>query len=840
MYFHIKDKFESFFQTIPTLSFGKIVKGFVISGLLLSLSSCEDKDLGYPDDNDLSFSESISEGLTFAVNLAKEQGTRAEDEIDDYVDINNRFQVLVFSQNGDFLFESINRVVQPSGDIDGQWYVTIPFDKEIKDRGGNTFSLSLIKSQLEKEGFKIAVLANWPGNANNPKVNWGWSDSKLNPNASSIKNINDLHHIEADTYYSSTSKYDSSVTDDGVINSRKQAYDFILDGDNRMGVNTDWVKMSSDDYVRKGNEDTRWTADRWIRNNWDPSKDKDVTPDGNEANRIKGYYTKLWQYWNFSVSMDKPDESIQYPKIWTLEDKNLDQEDNIYKNWDKEWQGRNGDEFKKLFDNKNHLSNLETDSDIDGLIIDLKRKDLEEKGQFQIYKQNGLYGIVLSETDAFEYTDKKNENSTDFDAKPRIKHSSNDAHGFIQFKAYGTGTFRIKYMNGLTKGTESRLVVQRTSNNVRDWSVKDVDSPTVYTNNINITEDPEEITIFCQKGKVVILAIEWVSNKYLYDSDRSAVMPDRENQPIPMYGVQNYNKIDNWTSGALINLSQNIYLIRSVAKVELYLPKQASFVNMRSMNRKARCEPMDVETPTLQGWTKFTGQSYHTSANCEWFDIQKYGPLYGTTENFKDWYSWFYGAWKYKYNTSSKKNEERNPSAGDWAWGFSGINVPTISSLNGKGIETYPRIFNPDVERSDFCEMYYAGEAEGYHKYVVYMPDKGIDDPNNAGKVSDTPKVPHIEYRYNYDDCFLDDNNCLRIYFTDYVGNITDKNPNIGNVLDTGFSDYEENKDNLKYHWPIMRNHRYKFYVGGTYESQEIYVKVSEWGNPAEAKREEW
>lgn len=814
----------------------RVAKYFAVVGFLLSMSSCEDKDLGYnPEGDGENISSSISEGLTFAVNLATEKGTRAEEEIDNYVDINKRFQVLLFSQNGDFLFESLNRQVTPSGDVDGQWYVTIPLDREIKDRSGNSIPLSLVKSQLEREGFKIAILANWPGETNNPKVNWGWNDSKLNSNATAVKNINDLHHIEEDSYYAS----------------RRDAYDFILDRKNWMGVNTDWVKMKSD-YERKGNEDTRWAADRWIRNNWDPSLDKDETPSGEAANQNKGYYTKLWQYWNFSISMDNVAEALKYPEIWTAEDtvNNLDRSYTNY--WDVEWKGRNGDDFKKYIfssnntpdntlDNtlKRHLEAIDFNGEIDGLIIDLKQ-DLTT-GQFQVYNKDGLYGIVLSPTDSWEYTAKKNDQSAAFDAKPRIKHSSNNAHGFLQFKAYGSGTFRIKYMNGLEKGANSRLVVQRTSNNVRDWNIKNVDTPTAYSNNINITGDPEEITIFCTEGKVVILGIEWVCNNYLYGTDREAVMPDRDNQPIPMYGVQNFNKIDNWTDGVVMSLSQNIYLVRSLAKVELYLQNPAAFVYMRSMNRMARCEPMDVETPTIQGWTKFTGQQYHTAVNCEWFDIQKYGPLYKSTDNFKDWYSWFYGSWKYKYDTSTKTNVERNTSSGDWAWAFTGVDVPNISTLTEKGIDTYPHIYNPDVERSDFCEMHYDGEAEGYHKYVIYMPDKCIDDPDNPGIIDASPKVPHIEYRKKYDDCFLDDNNCFRVYFTDYIGNITSKNTVIGNVADTEFSEYEENADNLKYHWPIMRNHKYKFYIGGSGETQEIYVlTVSEWGDPVEAKREEW
>lgn len=521
---------------------------FTLLGITGALSSCSDSG-NLPDYED------EEPALMFTVHLDRNFESRADGDnvsnFDNYVDIDYMFRVMFFDNNGDFLFESRNRVVTPAVDLPGQWYVTIPFSNDIKDYKENIIPLLSIREALQENDFKIAVIANWTMGGNPYEINWGWKDSKLNTEVSKPKNINDLHHLEQDAIYSGNNNL-SFLADNGT-----------------MGIRSDWATESSHEDVEK-------------------------------------YYK-----------------------------------------------------------------------------------------------------------------------------------------GF---------------------------------------------SPT-------------------------------------------------KSQPIPMYGVQNFGKITNWDPSRVLDLSQNrqyIYLVRALAKVELYLPstdsggRDVTSVVMRGINKSARCEPVDVETPTNLGWSKYTGNlTSHDSKNCESFDITEYGPASAATSyTYKEWLSWIYGSWQYKKgNTSYEKK-----GTGEWSWPMDGVTVPEK--------KTYPHIFNPVIDNIDFCEFLpeETDPVTKMRKYVIYVPEKNVMDPSDLNDTESDPIVPHIEFRYEQGSSgTLNDNNCFRIYFTDYS-----QNDVIKKIQDDGFAVYENNPENLKKHWPIMRNHIYRFYVGSNNVTQEIYVKVNAWGEYPDPKEEKW
>lgn len=317
--------------------------------------------------------------------------------------------------------------------------------------------------------------------------------------------------------------------------------------------------------------------------------------------------------------------------------------------------------------------------------------------------------------------------------------------------------------------------------------------------------------------------------------------------------------------------------------------------------------------------------------NCEWYNIQKYAPAYvydgKDVGAYQNHLSWFYGSWqkatwfpegytpgvKNDQDSEDKKKEDNeetdiptqgktlqgryyDPQHGHYkadrykGWTFSGLNVPgkdndgeissemknvlisTKKNEEGKEEEIlrhdhYPHLFNPHINRSEFCSFLYAGKVQDgsaqYYKYVLYMPDKFINDPIYPGYLGSTPKVPHIEFRfqpeekpvasddnefggeavdanYNNSEFNLDDNDCYRIYFTNYGYSRggqndffqTEYNSNIRKVGKESYDTYEASADNLKYHWPVMRNHVYQFFVNSSGPATPVIsVKVTDWSH---------
>ena len=195
-----------------------------------------------------------------------------------------------------------------------------------------------------------------------------------------------------------------------------------------------------------------------------------------------------------------------------------------------------------------------------------------------------------------------------------------------------------------------------------------------------------------------------------------AILPSYE-YPIPMYGIQKFDPIKNWTKGTPFNVSNmiqgsdgdaseynfnTISLLRSVVRLDLLIPKASyerpNLVGLFYPNIYSRCEPMDVWTPTDDIW-----EDDHEN-DCEWNDIMDYGLIVSANEkqggtnaqgstirnaddkfNFQNTISWFYGAWREK------------------GWHFRNSEDKDLTPIDAEAIGlSYPKIFNPCVQRNKF------------------------------------------------------------------------------------------------------------------------------------------
>lgn len=722
--------------------------------LVLGLSSCTNESLLDPATSNGSYWNTEGYSLCLTVSLDSFQGkTRAgEDNIDNYIDTENKFRVLFFNDKGQFLFEAIDRTVMPrettesSADGSIEWFIHIPMNY-IVDYKGVVYDTEILKNELKNKSFKVAILANWP--VGEPL--WGYAQSIFGDSA---KNINDLHHLVYDSNYNDTSESSGRP-------SRKTVYSFLIDSEGNMGVRTDWVSSRHPELGIT----SRTTAEEWIRKNWDPSK----------KDNLENYHD-LWLLWNFDGAYNNTPSS--------------------YSSFGTQWAQRNREDlYRWLNEGGYRLANLTLESDAGNFKFIGSTAYRGEK--------NRITGVVL----------------------PMGSNSSN----VIKFNCLSTGVLRVKW--GSFNGN-SKITIER-RNEEDAMAFVDAKNPNatnaaeeVYEWQLSVTGDSQFLSIYCTQGTAIIYEIEYISEKYLYDTDREGILPTEDN-PIPMYGVQDYSSLSDWESGTTYDLSnRSVSLLRSLAKVEVYVPAsqgEPSHIYMRSMNRTARCEPMDVETPTDQIWEGTHGNTA-AGGTCEWYTIQKHGSFFtgndGKTDNtssgaitteYQTQLSWYYGSWR--------SARWKNNGTSGWS---------SITSTPGP----YPKILNSSIDRSDFTHMIKVeSDKSGFHKYILYVPDKHIDDPNYVGVSKSIPKVPHIEFRYSdMPEYNFDDNNCYRIYFTNYAATGYQPNPDIGTLYRDQFEDYELYASHLKYHWPIMRNHIYTFTVTGTRgEEPVISSQVTTW-----------
>lgn len=313
--------------------------------------------------------------------------------------------------------------------------------------------------------------------------------------------------------------------------------------------------------------------------------------------------------------------------------------------------------------------------------------------------------------------------------------------------------------------------------------------------------------------------------------DRRLWIRPSQSYPIPMYGIQEFNKIENWVPGTPFNLSKlpikgddsnyefkSISLLRSVVKLELRIPKKLvntppQYVAIKYTNIYARCEPMDVWTPTNEIWEGETGHE----DNCEIERIQKYGQITkngdqgsGNAANgapeaesfntFRKRISWFYGAWLEKgwdFGTFTKDNVVKNDLS-------------------------YPRVFNPCTQRNLLvrCDNvdYTNDFNDEYYHWIVYTGERNLNDPAYLHKMGQSDSYGATVAFWMIEI----DGQVYRIPITDYKD--YEKNP----VYNINSSTYDENKepdngDMQQYSvdiynadtpdylpWPLVRNHVYR------------------------------
>lgn len=781
------------------------------------LSSCNEDELSL-DGQDEIFGEDSGESIVFYLDAGTGFNTRYEQQSDaeKNEDVINSLRVLFFNQDGKFLIEgpitSRTQITESSGRKLQK--ITVQFGS-LKDGSGKSIG-SAIREQLTKENFKVAILANWP-NPNRP--NWNYYHSYLNPfnqgdNPAHLKTLNDLHF--------------NNKTDDN----HKKNFSYLVKNDS-ISDNRNWVQqrdLSKEYNVNKTGHKlpdnsfklTSDTTDKWLRTFWDPEQDKKYMDSPETQKPVFRLYKGLWKLWNFGGSFEN--NKLTYSQFGSGAD-----------SWTSEWKTRNADEFAKARHNGGtgkwlgSYGNtwITAQTTLDGLTI-VPTAETEESDEDKIIRslnRFNYHGIILP----------KVENLATNGTKTYV---GENTKGYIKFTQETSGHLNIYYSafggqeqdagEDVSNPSLAKIRIMRGQNDLdngsgilttniipKQSSTKVTDDIAVNSIEIKITGDPEDIYIFTDESSdnsSVIYAIEFVSDIYLYETNREGV--SSANQDIPMFGVQEYEAFGTWVNGEtkdLLSLGGTpVAIIRSVAKVEVNLPKPNAQVFMRCMNRKGDCETVDVNTSTSESWVD---AQYHTTT-CEWNTIKGYKVWIdnGSKSDYENWYKWYFGSWK------------------DWK-GWTG--VPDEGS-NGK----YPRIFNPHIERSDFTEFIYVGYVNGYYKYILYVPEKGIADPNVSGYFN-SPKVAHIEYRYETVTNSLDDNECYRIYFTDYKTNDA-----IKNQTKDSYETYEANTENLKNHWPIMRNHKYVFNVSEsstTLVGQTINAQIAPWGyTPDESWEETW
>ncbi|MCH5229329.1 MAG: hypothetical protein J1F12_04960 [Muribaculaceae bacterium] len=305
---------------------------------------------------------------------------------------------------------------------------------------------------------------------------------------------------------------------------------------------------------------------------------------------------------------------------------------------------------------------------------------------------------------------------------------------------------------------------------------------------------------------------------------------------IPMYGVQKFVKIGTaWSPGSPFNVSNqsgytgdNIHLLRSVVKLELKIPRRMT-INNRSVkieithphlqysNVMARCEPLDVETPTELIWSD-------DENGCEWQYLYKYGPIINglknspTAKDFSDRMAWFYRAWEDWWNFSDKYQK------GDAVF-------TDASSAKGIGSDQFPHIYNPVIQRNgnaciEDCQL---TEDQTYWYYVVYTGERNINDPSKFDKFD--PSTAEVAFFTFF--ASIDGGSPVQyvVALTDYTKNtlLTDmKKPGVKNMKDY-LSPMATNLVQDNWNWPLLRNHVYTFTVtkfGNYADHAGIDVKV--------------
>lgn len=841
---------------------------FLIPLTLIALSSCVAEDL--PDCIDNNSGNGLEEiedyVLRLKINLPSLGGgtkTRAEvdyDELDetyeDYIDP-EKLHILFFLKTnptnnaildhgndpgtyrlyrafspGDPEFSMIPVVNPSSSRFDKEWYVSIAIPK--MDDGEDFAEI------LRDHDFKVAVVANAHTGGQ-----YAWNKYTLptenNPDpifyfgrvSDESDESDDRVTIEDKDNEGNTIRYiklggdinllnhQTSVEVDQQLKGNTSLYGFLYSdysdvaNGKALGHYAEWLSLRN-----KALFDSEEGAYNYIRGFWnpDPSEDRprDITRD----------YYDLWSCWNFGGSFRN--------------------NANPYPAFPDEWEDRNGDylreQIEAALEDETHQVGAFTTQDWDPHYpLTYVPQTQDEEATLVIRDASGLSVDLdnynpYTASGAYSYGIKltQNRNGAGMTEQNTYNRFRTKDVGVFKFTAPASGKLVIK---GRSAGAGDAIVYAQLSNTEKyqqlTFGQEIAEEKAAIKITSSTTDSNQDLYVYVGADSpeaAEIYSIEYVQDEYLFETNRVGIAPS-EDQPIPMYGCQDYTALRGlWFPGTSFDLyNYNLIspditdakpstsyfhplpLLRSVAKVEILIPKnlQPNHVFMRSVNHFARWEPSDVETPTDRIWTD-DHADFTTDHDqyCEFFHLMEQPSFYPyeSESEYKQKLAYFYGNW------------------GDTN-GLGGV-APVVhgngscekSGKPGLPDFTYPHIMNPVINRSEFVEFLHVAPDPNYpnsERYVLYVGEKFVDDPDdltNLDKAS--PKVTHIEFRLKNDPYYnLDDDNCYRVYFTDEGYNPDVPMPDLSDEDHSWEKAYEQREGNLEKHWPILRNHYYRFVV---------------------------
>lgn len=803
-------------------SYRYILSLIMAVALTAGLSSCKDdlipeEDTGYPSEKKEGTALMLELGLQ---SLARDGSSTSYEDYEDYIDP-SKVSLLFFyadteangtrSANYNKLIRQFKhdelKFIPIENTLEGtllNWYVKIEGIDESFAR------------QLRSHNFKVVALVNWEDVT--------LTGSVYNEDGTIDKygvDLGMLHHL---------SNYDDPYV------SKPGVYGFLyqpgLEKYNygHMGLYRDWVDDNVIDFEGK-------SAEQWLRENWWPERklkeDYINTVTGEpvytyEDLLISWNFNAAWNYGNPDYNPEKDFPKLYRPSDWAWKNHNdfyvwlLNKQPEVENPEDQQEQSK-------------YLKDLTVTSDKLG--FEFKAPKEAEEIEYTLpgsYRDeiNGKIGVVL--------------NPGNLDANS------------INFNLLSGGKIKINWGSAVAGQDAQLCYMIRDSKDIpgEKYEYKSSSGSTDIESFIDTgrnTEKSQFMTIYCATGQAVIYSIEYIRDEYLEETAHKGKVISKEN-PIPMYGVQEYAALGTfWKTGTLFNLSdfnnlsliesgypgyKRLYLIRSVAKVEVKIPKtfNAHHVYMRGMNRKSRHEPMDITLPTDRIWADNSLAPNVHPESCECNILKDHTPFF-QCDDYQNHLLWYYGTWN---SVSSDRFNDlyfKFPIPAPNAFG-----KPTVSPDNDPYWDGYPHILNPLIGTQNFTEFLSAGTSEGiYDRYVLYVPEKFSDDPHEPGDQWSVPDVCHIEFRRGQDATEefeadpatnLDDDDCFRIYFTKdgynkkYLPDFETKLEKEPDKVRNWENYYEQNKENLQTHWPIVRNHVYSFIVEDAYNAV-IIVKLN-------------
>ncbi|MCH5222751.1 MAG: hypothetical protein J1E82_01800 [Muribaculaceae bacterium] len=810
---------------------------FTIFSVLLStgLNSCVDDKLTI-DDITGKGSSSDEGGLMFAFDLTRggfdvsPDGTHNSklSDFDEEIVVNpDNFNVVFFQKDGIFLKEFKNQEITEIEESGRKiYYVKIPTSDLEKDQN--------LINYIRNNNFKIAVFANW---AKYPDFE---TSSKLDPNGINRNNIFYITHCWADESYTSTNDPNNEQGDDS------ETLYFITGKGFKMGMYQDWVAIR----YQYDND-----AEKAIRNNYDVKNavfHSDSKPLLTNAvgmkvtfSDMKDYdYHNVWHIWNFGGENNKNNNNYYNSENARIRD---------------DWAKINNDCYDMAFS-----SSWQNGSQYISGEPTVRNLSINSNGKIKAIQDGGNgYGITLPS---------QNTGSTEIDkTKPYLSYKVS-ADGYIYVKCKGNSrNAKLVARRGTDTDTQALLYYSPGTNlNTVQFDytkVKQNTNDEVVQEIVRVTGQPQNLELYAVDGDITIYEIDYVKSHMVQLADKQMINP--ANTPeggISMYGIQDFEAVETkyWPEGTTFDLSRNlstntgsdarnykyrtISLLRSVAKVEVLLPKsifpEPTHMFLRTLNRFSRSAPMDVFTPTDILWNGYAAGGYSSKG----YDENVEGYIYNSSSKKNHNYKSVVGVDReienikikgftynnYKYPDDQKDVEKiayQNKIAwlfGIWntEFGWNWAGQTSISFNNNDG--PYPRIFNTRINRTDYAHMIDGGtvsltsdgidtSGDEYYYYYAYVPEKNVTDPNNNATMAESPKVIRIEMRFpgNTDEN-LDDNASYRIYFTpEGGGGSVENRDGYDDLWEKGGSEGSASLEKLKSIYPVMRNHLYRFKVTG-------------------------